>query len=256
MNGWRSGAADTLRPVSVGSVRGDGLRLAYRAWGSPTSPPVVLLHGITESGAAWEPVARLLAPERYVLAIDARGHGGSAWSPAEEYSPDAHFADLVTALEELNVRDCVLVGFSMGGAIAIMTAAARPDLARALVVVDAYPAPELSPGSRRIAELLAAWYEDGMTLFPGGCDPAIARRLRDDLLAGDARRLDLWPLWEALTVPALIVRGECSDVLTAEMAREMLARQPRARLATLPGVGHQIPLLRARALAELILALP
>lgn len=238
-----------------GRVPGNGLQLAYRAWGSPAQPPVVLLHGITESSAAWEAVARALAGRRYVLALDARGHGGSAWSPEEAYSPDDHFADVVTALDTLGVRGCTLVGFSMGGAIAILTAAARPDLVQALVVVDAYPAPELSPGSRRIAELLAACYEEGMALFPGGCDPAIARRLRDDLLAGEARRLDLWPLWEMLTMPVLVVRGGLSDVLTPEMAGEMLARQPRARLATLPGVGHQIPLLRPQALAELILAL-
>lgn len=239
------------------TLAGDGLRLAYRAWhGGCGGPAVVLLHGITESAAVWEGVVRGLAPHHRVLAIDARGHGASDWSPDEAYAPDHHFADLVLALEALALGPCVLAGFSMGGAVATMTAAARPDLVRALVVVDAYPAPELSPGSRRIAKLLAAGCHDGaptLPAHPGGCDPAIARRLRDDLAAGDVRRLDLWPLWEALAVPTLVVRGGRSDVLTAAMAAAMIARQPLARLAVVPGVGHQIPLSRPHELARAIL---
>jgi pimeloyl-ACP methyl ester carboxylesterase len=232
-------------------VPGDGLRLVYRVWGArQPGPPVVLLHGITGSGAGWDSVARLLAAERPVFAFDARGHGQSDWSPEEAYAPDHHFADLVTALEALAIGPCVLAGFSMGGAVATMTAACRPDLVRALAVIDAYPAPDLSPGSRRIAERIAAGYQDGMAAFFGGCDPAIARRMRDDLAAGEARRLDLWPLWEALSVPTLLLRGGDSDVLTAAMAAEMTARQPRARLLELPHTGHAIPAQRPAALAR------
>ena len=227
------------------------MQLAYSVWGqNQPGPPLVLLHGITGSSASWDAVARLLAVDRRVIAFDARGHGGSDWSPEEAYAPDHHFADLVTALEALALGPCVLAGFSMGGAVATMTAACRPDLVQALAVIDAYPAPDLSPGSRRIAERIAAGYEDGVATFFGGCDPAIARRMRDDLRAGEARRLDLWPLWEALNVPTLLVRGGDSDVLTAAMATEMTVRQPRARLLELPNTGHGIPAHRPAALAR------
>ncbi len=242
---------------------GDGLRLRYHEWrpcavsASPLtihhSPPIVLLHGITESGLAWRAVAEDLADRRRVIAIDARGHGESGWSVDEAYAPDAHFADLVNALAALGIERCVLAGFSMGGAVATICAAARPDLVERLAIVDAYPAPELSPGSLRVAAWLAAAC-DSAGWLPAGFDPAIARRLRDDLAAGAARRLDLWPLWEALQVPVLVVRGALSDVLTAAAAAEMVRRQPHARLLTLPGVGHQIPSQRplelGRALAS------
>ncbi|HZQ36134.1 MAG TPA: alpha/beta fold hydrolase [Dehalococcoidia bacterium] len=245
----------------AGFVSGDGLRLRYHEW-RPSSvsrssrathdaPPIVLLHGITESGLAWRPVAEKLAMRRRVIALDARGHGESGWSADEAYAPDAHFADLTCALAALDVERCLLAGFSMGGAVATICAAARPDLVQRLVIVDAYPAPELSPGSRRVAEWLAAAL-DYAGWLPAGFDPAIARRMRDDLAAGTARRLDLWPLWEALSVPATIVRGALSDVLTAEAAAEMLRRQPCARLLTLRGVGHQIPSQRPWALARAI----
>jgi pimeloyl-ACP methyl ester carboxylesterase len=245
----------------VGFVPGDGLRLRYHEWrpsdashpslAAHDAPPIVLLHGITESALAWRPVAEELAPWRRIIALDARGHGESGWSADEAYAPDAHVADLTCALAALGVGRCLLAGFSMGGAVATICAAARPDLVQRLVIVDAYPAPELSPGSRRVAEWLAAAL-DYAGWLPAGFDPAIARRMRDDLAAGAARRLDLWPLWQALTVPVTIVRGAMSDVLTAEAAAEMLRRQPRARLLTLPGVGHQIPSQRPRELARAI----
>jgi pimeloyl-ACP methyl ester carboxylesterase len=190
-----------------------------------------------------------------VVALDARGHGESGWSTEEAYAPDHHFADLAIALDALEIERSTLVGFSMGGAVATMYAAAKPERTAGLVVVDAYPAPEMSPGSRRIAELVAALYAGDGADSLAGFDPAIARRMREDLEAGETRRLDLWPFWETVQAPALVVRGSLSDVLTADLAAEMLRRQPRATLLTVPGVGHQIPSLRPRHLAAAILAL-
>jgi pimeloyl-ACP methyl ester carboxylesterase len=214
---------------------------------------VVLLHGITGSGLDWQPVAERLAQERRVIALDARGHGESEWSVEEAYAPDHHFADLAGALDALGVARCTLVGFSMGGAVATIYAAARPERVTTLVIVDAYPAPEMSPGSRRIAAFIATIYAEDQLMLPAGFDPAIARRMRDDLAADAARRLDLWPLWQAGGCPALLVRGESSDVLTAATAAEMVRRRPGTRLVTVPGVGHQVPQQRPQALAEAIL---
>lgn len=241
--------------MCTGRVPGDGLTLAYREWLPPACAPaerlpLVLLHGLTGSGADWTPVAARLATRRRVIALDARGHGLSDWSADVAYAGDAHFADVATALDALGVARCDLAGFSMGGSVAILVAGALPERVARLVVVDAYPAPEMSPGSRAIAEAVAA-----LAAFDRlGFDPAIARGIAKELASGEARRLDLWPFWEALRCPTLVVRGAWSDVLPAPLAAEMLARQPRARLVTVPGVGHLIPFLRSRELAELIAA--
>jgi esterase len=241
-------------------VPGDGLTLAITRWAAArvAALPIVLLHGIGSRGADWEPVAGALTAGHPVIALDARGHGDSDWSPEAAYSGDAHFADLTTALDALGIDRCILAGYSMGGGVAILTAGAMPERVAGLVVVDAYPAPEMTEGSRRIAEQVASFsslrpptrpvHISGRPPF----DPAIADAFARDLLAGDPRRLDLWPLWDALQCPTLLVRGEHSDVLPATLATEMLGRQPCARMVVMPGVGHRVPFHRPAELARLI----
>lgn len=242
----------------IARVPGNGLMLAYREWGAAANGalPVVLLHGLTGSGSGWAPVAaQLAAAGRRVIALDARGHGDSDWAADAAYAGDAHFADVATALGALGIERCLLAGYSMGGGVAMLTAGALPERVAALVVVDTYPAPEMTSGSRQIAEWVAAL----ATPRPGAprlaFDPAIARRMAEDLATGTAQRLDLWPFWETLCQPVLLVRGALSTVLPAALAAEMLARQPAARLETIPDTGHQIPFARPAALAALMLSL-
>ena len=226
------------------------LRLACRVWPGPAEvPPLVLLHGLTESSAAWRQIAPHLARRRTVYAWDARGHGESDWAADAAYAGDAHFADVAGALDALGVERCALAGFSMGGSVAILCAGAMPERIERVVVADSYPDPLMTPGSRQVAEWLASRARASADL---GCDPAIARAFLEMLEGGDARRLDLWPFWEVGEQPALIVRGELSTVLTPEMAEEMLRRRPSGRLVTIPGVAHAIPTLRPRELAEAI----
>ncbi len=229
-------------------VRGAGLDLVYREWNA-TAPgePIVLLHGITGSSADWAATATYVL-ERRIIALDARGHGGSKWDPDEAYGGDQHFADVATALDGLGIERCLLAGFSMGGGIAIMAAAALPDRVSGVVVVDTYPHPEMTPGSRRIASWISSYAATGAWF-----DPAIARHFREQLATGREARLDLWPLWEAIECRTLVVRGGLSDVLPATIAQEMVARQPLARLVTIPGVAHRIPYAKPRELAAAIL---
>jgi len=224
-------------------VSGHGLSLAYREWNAEApGEPLVLLHGITGSSADWEVTVR--GVRRRVVAFDARGHGESDWDPEGAYAGDHHFADVVTALDALGIRRCALGGFSMGGGVAMLVAAALPERVSSAIVIDTYPGPEMTVGSRRIAGWVSRYADHGAWF-----DPVIARHFRDQLEAGDARRLDLWPLWDALSCPVLLVRGALSDVLPAATADEMLSRQPRAELATVAGVSHPVPFTRPAELA-------
>ena len=232
-----------------GRVRGCGLTLAYREWNADAGGlPLVLLHGITRSGNHWDGVARRIEHRR-IIALDARGHGDSDWDAAEEYGPDQHFADVATALDGLGLERCVLAGFSMGGGVAMLTAAALPERVAGVAIVDAYPHPEMTPGSRRIARWVSS-VAGSQERF----DPAIARHFREMLAAGLEARADLRAVWSAIECPALVVRGSESDVLPSHIAEEMLALQPRARLATIAGVAHPIPARKPRELAALLAA--
>ena len=244
-------------------ILGEGLRLGYRAWGVAGGRlPLVLLHGLTGCADDWERLAPTLAAERWVIALDARGHGASEWSAEAAYAGDAHFADVARALDGLGVGRCLLAGFSMGGGVAILTAAALPERVAGLAVIDAYPAAEMTAGSRRIAEAVASFAAVDASAHPfaaalgwrerPGFDPAIAQRFADDLANGQEARLDLWPFWRALVCPTLLVRGEESDVLPEPLAAAMLACQPLARLATVAGVAHELPFRAPERLAALL----
>lgn len=230
--------------------------LAITRWGDRTPAlPLILLHGIGGLGRDWAIVAGQLAPDCEIIAPDARGHGDSPWSPDEAYHTDAHFSDVATLLDVLEIERCLLVGYSMGGGVAILSAAALPERIAGLVVVDAYPAPEMTIGSREIAQAMGR-YADGPPLLSDGrprFDPAIARRMSADIEAGRPRT-DLWPMWEAIACPILVVRGETSTVLPVTLAEEMMERQPRSSLLTIAGCGHQVLFRRPHELATAIAA--
>lgn len=88
-------------------------------------PPVLLVHGITESSACWAPVAERLQADHRVIAVDLRGHGDSG--TADRYDLEAMAGDIVTVASELGVLDGVhLVGHSLGGAVVSAVGASAP----------------------------------------------------------------------------------------------------------------------------------
>jgi pimeloyl-ACP methyl ester carboxylesterase len=124
----------------------DGVRLAGLDFGGDGAP-VVLLHGLAGHAGEWAGTAGWLRERARVVALDARGHGGS-----ERFPPDvsraAHVADAAFAVERLGLARAVVVGQSLGGLTALLLAASRPDLVRGLVVVEAGPGGGADAGAR------------------------------------------------------------------------------------------------------------
>src|SRR5512134_4052452 len=104
-----------LEPAPLRLSGRDGIELAADAWGDPSHPPVLLLHGGGQTRFAWGgTAAQLAAGGWYAVSMDMRGHGESAWDAAGDYSVDAYVADVRAVVPQLGAPP-VLVGASLGG---------------------------------------------------------------------------------------------------------------------------------------------
>ena len=253
----------------------DGLKLHYRDYAGPAErPPVLCLHGLTRNSRDFETLADRLAGEWRVIAPDFRGRGLSEHDPVpSRYIPATYAADVLQLLDELQIGKAVFVGTSLGGLTTMIVAAFAPKRIAGAVLNDV--GPELSAaGLERIGgyvgkpllfgdwdEAAAAFAEKYGEVHPAyGSDEWMryARRvgretdrgieLDYDMAIGDvfktmdsatASAAAAWPMFKAIAGrPVLILRGEHSDLLSAEMAERMRDAIPAAELVTVPGVGH------------------
>ncbi|MFF0381664.1 alpha/beta fold hydrolase [Streptomyces sp. NPDC004286] len=207
----------TRRFVGVG-----GVRLAYRVWGPPEGPPVVLLPALGEVSGDWATVAAELARERRVYAVDLRGHGRSDWPGA--YSLELMRADVLGFLDALGLDRIDLVGHSMGGIVAYLVAAARPGQVDRLVLEDVgapYPRPATTP-QRPDGELPFDW---AMVL-------AVRRQI-------DTPPADWVAALGGITARTLVLVGGPPSHIPRESVAELARLIPDARPVTIP-VGHLI----------------
>jgi lipase len=114
----------------------DGGALRVGEWGpdDPAAPTIVAAHGITASHLAWAVIAEAL-PEVRLVAPDLRGRGRSAGLPGP-YGMARHAADLLAVTEALELPRAILVGHSMGGFVAVVTAHLYPDLFSRVLLID------------------------------------------------------------------------------------------------------------------------
>lgn len=114
----------------------DGRPVGYTVWGEPgQSPPVLLLHGVTDSAETWDPVARRLAADRLVVAVDARGHGRTPLGEGP-FTIASLAVDAAAVLRHVVGGPALVVGHSMGGLVAHELTLTEPDLVAGLVLED------------------------------------------------------------------------------------------------------------------------
>ena len=114
-------------------VENDGARLFCQVKGSG-EPSLVFIHGVAVGHEVWQEHVAYFQASRKVVAVDLRGHGQS--SAAEDYPQEMFVADLQAVLAATKLRRPVLVGWSLGGTIAIRYAALHPQEIAGLVLVD------------------------------------------------------------------------------------------------------------------------
>ncbi|MGW5637463.1 alpha/beta fold hydrolase [Streptomyces sp. NPDC003832] len=238
----------------------DGVRLVCRDWGGP-GQPVVLLHGLAGHVGEWDATARHLGPRYRVVAVDQRGHGASERLP-KDVSRAAYVADVAAVIGQLSLARPVLVGQSLGGHTAMLTAAAHPALVRGLVLVEASPGRPNPDGPARIGAWLDSWptpflskevaaaflgggpvgagWAAGLEQREDGWWPRFDRDLMVHSLTECAERSFL-PEWTRVTCPTLVVLAQ-SGFVPADEADEMLRQGPATVSLSIPGTGHDLHL--------------
>jgi pimeloyl-ACP methyl ester carboxylesterase len=261
----------------------NGLKLHYLDWGNPQAPPVVCVHGYTSSAQAFNAPARHFQDRAHIVALDVRGHGESAWSPAGAYQYRDQASDLAAFVDQLELPTFTLIGTSMGGIIAMAYAEAHADRLARLVINDI--GPDVEGGSGRITQMVGSRPDDFATLddamaYRREVSPITASRGADDqrelalgvlrqrpdgrwvwkmdpayiqqrVQRGAPARPALWPVLEQLSCPTMVVWGTTSDVLSEAQARRMVDALPHGELVAVPGVGHAPTLVEPVVLSAL-----
>ena len=119
----------------------DGLSLFVRTDGlQHGSAPLVCLPGLTRNSRDFTQVAERYAPHRFVVRIDFRGRGGSSFDPtAQSYTPERYVRDTIVVLDALGIGAAVLLGTSLGGSIAMLTASLHPSRVAGVILNDVGP---------------------------------------------------------------------------------------------------------------------
>jgi pimeloyl-ACP methyl ester carboxylesterase len=248
--------------------------LGWTEWGPPDGAPVVCVHGLTRTGRDFDALgAALAARGRRVLCPDMPGRGASDRLPDPSlYRNDVCAGACAHLLATLGERAMDWVGTSMGGLIGMILAAMPGTPIRRFVINDVgpfVPATALA----RIGEYLAReWVfpdlaaaeahtrrayapfgdltdaqwrhltETSVRPLPEGgfrlhYDPAIGAPFREP-----AQDVQLWPFWDRIAVPTLVLRGAESDLLLPDTVARM-AEKPGVRVETILGCGHAPALL-------------
>ncbi|GHE42780.1 alpha/beta fold hydrolase [Streptomyces vinaceus] len=235
----------------------DGVRLSCRDRGG-AGVPVLFLHGLAGHAGEWDAAARHLAPHHRVVTVDQRGHGASERRPAD-VSRAAHVADVLAVTSQLGLDRPVLVGQSLGGHTAMLTAARHPDLVRALVLVEAGAEAADPATPQRIGSWLGSWplpfpsldaareflgseaWAAGLEERPDGWHPRFDPDVMVATITENTTRA-WWPEWERVTCPVLLVIGQNGIIPPEESQRMLTPPGPDTTAVSIPGAPHDVHL--------------
>ncbi len=263
-----------MTPTPIEYKMADGVVLRGDTYGDAANPPVLLLHGGGQTRHAWGGAAVALAKAGfYAVALDQRGHGDSDWAPGGLYRIGDFAADMRTVAQTFGTLPAS-VGASLGGLATMLGCGEADDssaIARAIVLVDITPTVERA-GVERIVNFMQEKMHEGFATLDDVADYVAAYlpdRPRPKSTAGleknlrqrdgrwywhwdpgfmtdlDARMEDRDPermkaATRRLSMPALLVRGAKSDLVTPETAKEFVDLAPKGQFVDVGGAGHMV----------------
>ena len=269
----RAGRAPAMREHALSCHGPHGShKMAYVEWGAPDNPNVlVCVHGLTRNCRDFDFLAEAMLDRYRIICPDVAGRGRSNWlTHTQDYGFPLYASDMRALMAHVGAETVDWVGTSMGGLIGMLIASETPAAIRRLVLNDVGPV-LTAQSLQRIGQYTgnAPLFDDvaaaeayiRMTSVPFGkltdtqwrhltiyslrqrpdgkyemaYDPAIAEPFRQTMVYAD---VDLWPVYDAIKCPTLVIHGAESDLLTTETVRLMAERGPKAKTLDIPGVGH------------------
>lgn len=254
----------------------NGMSIAADAHGDPRRQPVLFLHGGGQTRHAWGGSAQALAKAGfYAICMDHRGHGESSWAGRDRYKLEHFVEDLLGVIGQLHDAP-ILVGASLGGITALLAETAQEQsVAKGIILVDVTPRLE-TQGVERIIGFMRGGSE-GFASIDEAADAVaeyLPHRERPEDLSGLAKNLRLmadgryywhWDpemlkTWErdrytedddrrlkerlsrvsSLRIPALLIRGRLSDIVSTQTAAEFLQMVPHAEYVDLADAHHMV----------------
>lgn len=243
-------------------------RLKYNMLGNVRQDAIVFLHGFLGRSDDWHDVAAQFESDYYCVMPDLPGHGDTPLSDCpEDYTIESAGKFIIELLDDLEIERAIIVGYSMGGRIALYTALEYHNRFDALIVESAGPGLRTEQeSSKRIAEdekniekldklgmqrFIDYWYD--MPLFeslrnhPDKLALLKEKRVtnsKEGLIlslrgAGTGRQPSLWERLPELHMPVLLVCGEL-DGKFVDTSAEMSGKMQSAKLNVIPGTGHNV----------------
>jgi esterase len=238
---------------------------------------VLLLHSIAAHGHWWDGVAPRLAARAHVVALDFRGHGGSAWAGDGAYPFAGYVADALGAVDALGWRAPLVIGHSLGGYVGALLAARHPMRVGTLVIADMLTGwtDDMAARARRQAERPAATFASvaaaaaafrlappetrasAETLAHLATVGVVERRPGQWEWAFDRRvflhpPIDPWPFLGSVLCPALVVRGEGSTLMSREQMLRVATGVRQGQFAEVKDAYHHLVLDDPAAVADVV----
>ncbi|UCG61596.1 MAG: 2-succinyl-6-hydroxy-2,4-cyclohexadiene-1-carboxylate synthase [Candidatus Zixiibacteriota bacterium] len=239
----------------------------YDLTGNQESPMLVFLHGFMGCLADWETVTAGLSKKRRCMVVDLPGHGRTVVGQESDYTMESCAAEIVKILDRLSVPKAGVVGYSMGGRLALFLAVHYPDRFNKVVLESASPGLATEQerkdriaqdkklagqiGCMAIEEFVEQWYR--MPLFAAldkDSDEFRAmyyRRLENDphnlglslRMMGTGAQPSLWERLGAIEADVLLIVGQ-HDIKFTGIARQIAERCRSARIVIVDGTGHNV----------------
>jgi 2-succinyl-6-hydroxy-2,4-cyclohexadiene-1-carboxylate synthase len=255
--------------------------LHYRTIGTQDAPPVLFLHGFLGAAGDWNASIAALGDRFRCISVDLPGHGESVDLADEAYTFPGCASAIIETLDQLQIEQCSVVGYSMGGRVALYLANKFPERITKLVLESSSPglrtpaeraarrdhdeqlAHELE--TKPLSRFLRRWYAQPLFRTLAADEERLQRiitqRCQNDSLElarslrglGTGRQPSLWEQLPTIGLLMLLVVGE-HDAKFRTIAHEMQALQRQARIAVVPNAGHNVHEEQGNAFTEIVRA--